>query len=182
MNTSGVRTQSSWSFREKLTRLMWYFVQGTFFRFSPRVCYGWRSFLLRLFGAKVGRGARIRSTVRIEIPWNLTIGAETIIGDDVILYALGPITVGDRVTISQLSHLCAGTHDYTRPSFPLVRAPITIGDDVWIAADVFVGPGVRVGTGTVVGARSGVFSDLPEWKVCVGTPAKPVGERRLATS
>jgi putative colanic acid biosynthesis acetyltransferase WcaF len=48
---------------------------------------------------------------------------------------------------------------------------------VWLAADVFVGPGVTVGTGAVVGARSNVFTDLPPWKVCVGSPAKPVKDR-----
>jgi putative colanic acid biosynthesis acetyltransferase WcaF len=117
--------------------------------------------------------------VKTEIPWNLTIGSQAIIGDDVILYCLGPVTIGQRVTISQLGHLCAGTHDFTRPDFPLLRASIEIGDDVWLAADVFVGPGVKIGTGVVVGARSSVFQDLPPWQICVGTPAKPVKERKM---
>jgi putative colanic acid biosynthesis acetyltransferase WcaF len=117
--------------------------------------------------------------VKTEIPWNLTVGAETIIGDDVILYCLGRVTIGQRVTISQLGHLCAGTHDCTRPDFPLVRLPIAVGDDVWLAADVFVGPGVAIG---VVGARSGVFHDLPPWQICVGTPAKPIKARIMAGS
>ena len=89
------------------------------------------------------------------------------------------MTLGDRVTVSQYAHLCAGTHDHTRRAMPLVPKPIVLGDDVWIAADVFVGPGVRVRTGTVVGARSSVFGDLPAWKVCVGTPARPVADRVL---
>lgn len=117
--------------------------------------------------------------MKVEIPWNLTIGPETIIGDDVILYCLGPVTIGSRVTISQLAHLCAGTHDFTRRDFPLLRLPIVIGDDVWIAADVFVGPGVTIGAGAVVGARSSVFHDLPPWQICVGAPAKPVKPRIL---
>ena len=115
----------------------------------------------------------------IEVPWNLTVGAHTVIGDEVVLYCLGAITLGDRVTVSQYAHLCAGTHDHTRADFPLLRHPITIGDDAWIATDVFVGPGVTIGAGTVVGARSNVFRDLPAWKVCVGSPAKPVKDRIL---
>jgi putative colanic acid biosynthesis acetyltransferase WcaF len=55
--------------------------------------------------------------------------------------------------------------------------PITIGSGVWVAADVFVGPGVTIGDDTVVGARSSVLTDLPAWKICVGTPAKPVRDR-----
>jgi putative colanic acid biosynthesis acetyltransferase WcaF len=172
------RVTSPWTFRDRCWRMLWYWVQGTIFRYSPRPFYRWRNLLLRMFGARVDRTCRIRSSVTIEIPWNLIVGAETIIGDDVILYCLGPITIGKRVTISQLTHLCAGTHDFTRPDFPLLRPPIDIGDDVWLAADVFVGPGVKVGAGVVVGARSSVFHDLPEWQVCVGNPAKPIKERK----
>ena len=87
------------------------------------------------------------------------------------------MSLGDRVTVSQYAHLCAGTHDHTLRGMPLVPKPIVLEDDVWIAADVFVGPGVRVGAGTVVGARSSVFGDLPAWKVCVGNPARPVSDR-----
>src|SRR5439155_18577082 len=149
------------------------------FRASPRVCYRWRAWLLRLFGARVAVAARIRPTVTVEVPWHLTVGPDAIIGDHVILYCLGPVTIGARATVSQYCHLCAGTHDYTRADFPLLRPPIRIGDDVWLAADVFVGPGVTIGAGAVVGARSSVFGDLPPWHVCVGNPAKPIKERTL---
>jgi putative colanic acid biosynthesis acetyltransferase WcaF len=176
---SVTRVTSPWTFRQRVARLLWYFVEATIFRYSPRPFYRWRGFLLRMFGAKIHPTCRIRSTVKIEIPWNLMIGAETIIGDDVILYCLGPVTIGNRVTISQLAHLCAGTHDFTRRDFPLLRPPIVICDDVWIAADVFVGPGVTVGAGAVVGARSSVFHDLPAWQICVGSPAKPLKPRVL---
>ena len=166
------RVTSPYSFRQRCLRFLWYLVEGTIFRFSPRPFYRWRDFLLRLFGAKVDPTCRLRSTVKIEIPWNLTLGAQTIVGDDVILYCLGPVTIGQRVTISQLGHLCAGTHDYTKVEFPLLRPPIEIGDDVWLAADVFVGPGVKIGVGAVVGAapacfricRHGKFAWAPQLK------------------
>jgi putative colanic acid biosynthesis acetyltransferase WcaF len=173
------RLTSPWTFRQKLARLAWYWTEATLFRLSPRPCYRWRALLLRLFGARVHATCRIRSTVRVEVPWNLSAGAHTVVGDHAILYCLGPVTLGERVTISQYAHLCAGTHDYTRPDLPLLRPPITVGDDAWVAADVFVGPGVAIGPGTVVGARSSVFGDLPAWKVCVGSPARPVKDRRL---
>ena len=111
------------------------------------------------------------------MPWQLTIGANSSVGDNATLYCLAPVTLRDRVTVSQYAYLCAGTHDHTQRSMPLVAEPIVLEDDVWIAADVFVGPGVRVGVGSVVAARSSVFGDLPPWKVCAGTPAKPVAER-----
>jgi putative colanic acid biosynthesis acetyltransferase WcaF len=173
------RRTSPWSRREKLGRALWYCVEATLFRYSPRPLYRWRNWLLRRFGAHVHPSARIRPTVTVEVPWHLTVGADAIIGDHAILYCLGEVTVGARAVVSQYAHLCAGTHDHTRRSFPLLKMPIAIGDDAWIAADVFVGPGVRIGSGAVVGARSGVFSDLPQWTVCIGTPAKPVGPRTL---
>jgi putative colanic acid biosynthesis acetyltransferase WcaF len=173
------RLTSPWTRRQKAGRLLWYLTEATLFRLSPRPLYRWRNLLLRLFGARVHPTARLRPTVTVEVPWNLMVGAHTVVGDYAILYCLGPVRLGDRVTVSQYAHLCAGTHDYTRPDLPLLRPPITLGDEVWVAADVFVGPGVHIGEGAVVGARSSVFNDLPPWKVCVGSPARPVKDRTL---
>jgi putative colanic acid biosynthesis acetyltransferase WcaF len=171
------RHRSPWTFREKVGRLLWAVVEATLFRWSPQPCYRWRGWLLRLFGARIHPRAFLRATVTVAVPWNLTVGANTSVGDHAILYSLGPIALGQRVTVSQYAHLCAGTHDYTRPDMPLLRPAITVEDDVWLAADVFVGPGVRIGPGAVVGARSSVFGDLPGWMVCVGNPARPVKKR-----
>ncbi len=173
----GDRHVSPWGTRAQLGRVLWSILSATLFRASPRPFYRWRNWLLRRFGAKIHPTARLRPSVEIEIPWHLTVGANSSVGDHAVLYCLAPVTLGDRVTVSQYAHLCAGTHDHTRRSMPLVPLPIVLEDDVWIAADVFVGPGVRVGTGSVVGARSAVFGDLPAWKVCVGTPARPVRDR-----
>lgn len=180
------RLASEWTLRQKVARQLWYLVEATLFRLSPRPFYRWRNLLLRAFGARVHWTARVRPSVTVEVPWNLAIGAHAVVGDCAILYCLGEVTIGDRATVSQYAHLCAGTHDYTRASMPLLRLPIHIGDDAWVAADVFVGAGITIGTGTVVGARSSVFGDLPEWKVCVGNPARPIKDRefdgRMGTS
>jgi putative colanic acid biosynthesis acetyltransferase WcaF len=117
--------------------------------------------------------------VRIEVPWNIEMGEGVQIGDGVYLYSLGPISIGPNTVISQFSHLCAGTHDFERTDFPLLRVPIRIGAHCWIAAETFVGPGVTIGDGVVVGARGSVVKDLPAWTVCVGSPAKPVSNRTL---
>lgn len=169
--------QSPWTLGQRVRRGVWYGVQATVFRFSPRTAWGWRRFCLRLFGAKLHRQVRIRSTARIEIPWNLTADEHTSIGEFAIIYNLGPITLGKRVTISQYAHLCAGTHDFDKPTMPLLRPPIVVGDDAWIAADAFVGPGVTVGEGAVVGARASAFKDVPEWMIVGGNPAKPIRPR-----
>ncbi len=176
-DSDALRKTSPWTTGQKIKRQLWSLVQATIFRNSPQPFYGWRSMLLRIFGADIARNVRIRSTVRIEIPWNLTIGTQTAIGDFAILYCLGKITLGSYVTISQYAHLCAGTHDTSDREMKLLRPPIALGDDVWIATDAFVGPGVTIGARTVVGARSSVFKDLPADMIAIGSPAKPVKPR-----
>lgn len=163
----------------KIARLAWYCVWVLLFLPTPRPLHVWRRFLLRCFGAKLHSTSRIYPKAKIWAPWNLTMGECATISDNVDCYSVDQIMIGDHTTISQYSYLCAATHDYTHPRFPLVPKPIRIGSQCWIAADVFVAPGVQVGDGTVVGARSSVFADLPEWKVCVGNPARPVKQRVL---
>lgn len=170
---------SPWTFREKFGRAIWMLVGKPIFRISFHNWYGFRSRLLRLFGAKIGHGVAIRPSVNIEVPWMLEIDDDATVGDHAILYSLGKIHIGKRSIISQYAHLCAGTHDYADHTFRLIRSPVTIGDDAWIGADAFIGPGATVGTLSVVGARSSTYRDLPPRMVCVGNPAKPIKERVL---
>ncbi|AGY58401.1 WcaF family extracellular polysaccharide biosynthesis acetyltransferase [Gloeobacter kilaueensis] len=165
-------TQPSFSRANRLGRLVWGLVRLVAFRFSPRPLHAWRAFVLRCFGAKLGRGCHIYPGVKIWAPWNLECGDYVGIADGVTLYNQDRIAIGSRATISQGSHLCTGTHDYTRPHFPLRTAPIAVGDCAWICAEVFIHPGVRVGEGTVVGARAVVTADLPAWTVCAGHPCR----------
>ena len=170
---------SPWTRGEQIKRQLWYVVQATIFRYSLHNAYRWRAFLLRLFGARLEPNVRIRASARIEVPWNLSIGSNSSIGDFAIVYCLGPITIGRNSSVSQYAHLCAGTHETNTRRMLLLRTPITIGDFVWIATDVFVGPGVTIGDGTLVGARSSVFSDLPPGVVAVGSPARPIRPREF---
>ena len=171
------RHVSAWTTRQKAARLAWAAVQATAFRLSFHNWYAWRAMLLRTFGATVGQGCRVRRTVTVEIPWHLTLGDDVIVGDGVRLYALGPITIGNRTMVSQHAHLCAGSHDYRHPSFPLLRPPIIVGADCWVAADAFVGPGITLGDRAVVGARAAVFADVPPGTVVGGNPARVLKRR-----
>lgn len=179
-DTSPIRPQTSpWPVGVNVRRVLWSFVQATVFRWSFHNWHGWRRWLLGCFGARCGAAVCVRPSVRIEMPWNLQLGDGAVIGDGVVLYCLGPVSVGRRSTISQYAHLCAGTHDYTRRSFPLVTKPIQVGDDVWVATDVFIGPGVTIGDRSVVGARATVLKDVPPDVVVGGNPAKVIKPRQL---
>ncbi len=152
-----------------LLRIVWA-VAWPLFRFSPRPLWGWRRVMLRVFGARIGAQVQVYPTVQITMPWHVRIGDQTAIGDRVILYALGPVYIGARVTVSQNAHLCAGTHDRSRTDRPLVKAPIFVGDDAWICADAFVGPNVTIGAGAVLGARAVAMRDLQIGAVGIGNP------------
>ncbi|MEF9891154.1 MULTISPECIES: colanic acid biosynthesis acetyltransferase WcaF [Citrobacter] len=156
---------------------LWWAVQATLFRWSPQVMYRWRAFLLRMFGAKIGKNVVIRPSVKITYPWKLTLGDYAWVGDDAVLYTLGDITIGAHAVISQKSYLCTGSHDYASQHFDINATPIVVGDKCWLATDVFVAPGVTIGDGTVVGARSSVFKSLPANVVCRGNPAVVTRER-----
>jgi putative colanic acid biosynthesis acetyltransferase WcaF len=171
MQTHGVTA------RDRVLETLWDLIGQPLFRMTFHNWYGLRRGILRVFGARVARTARIRPSARISYPWRLRVGAHTAVGDHAIIFCLGPISIGRRCTISQYSHLCAGSHDYTQRTMPLVTKPIVIEDDVWVAADVFVGPGVTIGRDSVVGARSTVFHSLPERMICSGDNAKALRER-----
>ena len=158
----------------------WWMVQATLFHWSPQFAYGFRVWLLRAFGAKVGRGVVIRPTVTVTYPWKVSIGDYAWVGDDVVIYSLGNINIGANTVVSQRSYLCAADHDHTQVDFPIRARQIDIGAQAWLAADVFVAPGVTIGDGAVIGARSSVFKDMPAGMVCFGYPCVPVKKRVMS--
>ena len=152
---------------------LWLFVQAIAFPLTPHSCNSWRSTILRLFGAKIGKNVLIRPTARFTYPWKVTIGDYSWIGDDVVFYSLDEIRIGEHCVISHKSYLCTGTHDIQDPAFGLKTGSIIIGNGVWVAADCFVGTGVKIGSNAVIGARSSVFTDMPPVQVCWGSPCSP---------
>lgn len=167
----------SFSLSNRLARVLWNLVAWVVFKYTPNPLHKWRAFILRLFGAKIGKGVHVYPKVKIWAPWNLVLHDECGIANGVTLYTQDKITIGKRSVISQGAHLVAGTHDYTKMGFPLYTKPVVIGDYTWIASEAFIHPGVTVATGTVIGARSVVTKNMPEWMVCSGHPCKPIKPR-----
>ncbi|AVJ28976.1 putative colanic acid biosynthesis acetyltransferase [Achromobacter spanius] len=163
--------------RSALTVQLWWMVQGTLFRWSPQVAYGFRRWLLRCFGARVGHKVLIRPTATVTYPWKVEIGDYAWIGDDAVIYSLGPIHIGAHAVVSQRSYLCAADHDAGRADFPLRERAVRVEDGAWVATDVFVGPGVTIAREAVIGARSSVFRNMPAAMVCHGNPCRPIRPR-----
>ncbi len=164
---------------ELVRQRLWSFVQATFFRFSPPRAHAFRARLLRLFGADIPDPSRIVvfASARIFFPWKLRLEPRAMIGREVNIYNLSPVTLRRGANLSQGVHLCAGSHDLARWSMPLVTAPIVVGENAWLAAEVFVGPGVVIGELSVIGARSVVVRDQAPRMVCAGNPCRPIRPR-----
>jgi len=153
--------------------ILWWLLQGILFPLSLHNLNGFRSWMLRLFGAKIGKGVVIRPTARFIYPWKVAIGDHSWIGDDVVLYSVDRIEIGCHCVISQKSYLCTGSHDIADKTFSLITAPIKIGNGVWVASDCFITPGVAIGANSVIGARSSVFRNIPAEKIAWGSPCTP---------
>lgn len=175
------RYDQSWFDRGKSSGfiLLWWLVQGVAFPLSPHFAHGFRRWLLRRFGAEIGTGVLIRPRARFTYPWKIAIGDYSWIGDDVVLYSLDRISVGQHCVISQRSYLCTGSHRIDDPTFNLDTAPVEIGNGVWVAADCFIAPGVKIGSNAAIGARSSVFTNMPEGQICFGSPCRPRYPRKV---
>jgi len=163
----------------RLKEATWVLVRWIFFQTSFPWPSRLRVALLRLFGAKTGRGVVIRANVNISFPWRLTIGDHVWIGEDVGILTLAPVTIESNVCISQRAYLCTGSHDFRREDFKLLVAPITVRKGSWIAAASFIAPGVEIGSGAIVSAGSAIFEDVAPKTFVRGNPATVVSESTM---
>ncbi len=151
--------------------ITWYLVKMCFFLTAFPFPSSLKAALLRLFGAKVGKGLVIKPRVNIHMPWKLKIGDDVWIGEEAFLLNFELLTIGNNVCISQRVFLCGGNHDYRDAAMPYRNGPITLEDGCWIGAGTFVSPHSTVGTDSVVTACSTVSGSLPANGIYSGNPA-----------
>lgn len=168
---------ASFPLKNRLVRLVWGIVYVFLFRPSPRPFYGWRAFLLRCFGAKLGKGCHIYPKARIWAPWNLICEDVVAIADEGIIYNPKRVFLGSHSTISQQAYLCGATHDHNDPAFPLVAGSIRVDAYAWVCARATVQLGVHVGEGAVLGLGAVATKNLDPWSIYVGIPARKIKNR-----
>jgi putative colanic acid biosynthesis acetyltransferase WcaF len=171
------REARSFTWSNILFRALWLTAWRGLAAWTPPQFHPWRRMLLRLFGAKIGRGALIWPSARIWYPPNLAMGDYSVLGWRTECYCMAPVIIGTRAVISQYAQLIAGSHDIDDPNFQLIAKPIHIGDYAWIALGAFVAPGVTVGAGAVLGAHALAFKDLEPWTIYVASPAQALRKR-----
>jgi putative colanic acid biosynthesis acetyltransferase WcaF len=158
--------------RSMLVRLSWYLTSLLLFE------NGWfplgrvKVWILRAFGARIGRGLILKPRVRIKFPWRLVIGDHCWIGESVWIDNLAEVCLRDHVCVSQDVYLCTGSHDFRSPKFDLITRPIQIETGAWLAARATVLCGIRVGSNAVVAAGSIVTQDVPAGWIVSGNPAR----------
>jgi putative colanic acid biosynthesis acetyltransferase WcaF len=160
-----------------LKQSVWYLVNVVFLMNPLNPSSSIKSFLLRLFGAQLGNGVRLKQSINIKYPWKLTIGDFSWIGERVWIDNLADVKIGQNVCISQGATLLTGNHDFTKPTFDLVVKPIIVEDGVWIGAQALVCPGVICYSHSVLTAKSIATKNLEAYKIYQGNPAVYVKER-----
>jgi putative colanic acid biosynthesis acetyltransferase WcaF len=165
--------------RERSVALLavWQIIKWVFFKTVFPWPSGLKAGLLRLFGAKVGRGVCIKPQVNVHLPWKLEVGDHVWIGEEAFILNFEPVRIGAHACISQRAFLCGGNHDFRDPAMRYRNGPITVENGAWVGAQVFVAPGVVIGTDAVITACSVVTKDMPAAMVCGGNPCVPLKER-----
>jgi len=158
----------------------WFLIGSPLLRLPLIPFSGFRSFLLRLFGARLGAGVIVKPGVRVKYPWLLTVGDHTWLGEDCWIDNLTNVEIGSDACISQSVYLCTGNHNWSDPAFGLIVVPIVIGDGAWIGARSVVGPGVRIGECAIAQAGSVVTKEIPAFEIHGGNPAHFLRKRPLA--
>ena len=171
---------TKFSLKNKLYRLIWNITYYLLFRpFIGNIFNHWRILLLKLFGAKIGKGSVIYSTAKIWLPYNLVVDKESCIGPNVFCYNPQLITIGNKVTVSQNTYLCGGSHDICDLALGFISAPIVIKDFSWVCANCFIMMGTTIEEGCIIGATASLFKSTEPWSVYGGNPAKFIKKREV---
>lgn len=181
-NSSSINPKGAkWPIYTKVRMLLWRCVNVTLFQYSPFFFYGWRRFLLRIFGATIAKGATIGRTAIIDSPWNLTMEENSMIARNAWVMCSGKVHIGKNSLVGEYVKVLAGSHKSNSKGYDFVMAPIYIEDECWIASGAMVVAGgtrpLKIGHGAIVGAGSVVFSNVKAMTIVVGNPAEYLTDR-----
>lgn len=163
----------------KIKMLIWYFINVLFFINPLNPLSGLKVFLLKLFGAKMGKGIVIKPNVNIKYPWLLEVGDYTWIGERVWIDNLAKVTIGKNCCLSQGAMLLCGNHNYKKSTFDLIVKPITLEDGAWVGALSVVCPGVTLKSHAILTVQSVATETLEPFSLYKGNPAVKIREREI---
>jgi acetyltransferase-like isoleucine patch superfamily enzyme len=138
-----------------------------------------RNMILRLMGAKIGKGVPIYCGCEFRCPSGLIIGKGSTIGHNCGIDARKGLIIGENVCIAAQVMIWTLHHDYNSIDFLAVGDRVEIGDFAWLASRCIVLPGVKIGKGAVIASGAVVTKDVEPFTVVGGVPAKKIGERKI---
>lgn len=163
----------------KIKIALWSLCRSLFFNHGLAFFSGWKCFLLRIFGATVGKRVVIKPSVNIKYPWFLSIGDNVWIGEKVWIDNLGMVRIENNICISQGAFFLTGNHDYKKPSFDLIIGEITLENGVWIGAKSVVCGGVTCKSHSVLAVCSVATNHLEAYGIYRGNPAQKIRVRNI---
>ena len=170
---------SDYSKKNILYRSSWYLINELFLKNSFFIWQFPKILLLKLFGAKIGKGLVLKPAVNIKYPWNLTIGENCWIGENVWIDNLDKVVIFNNVCVSQGAMLLTGNHNYNKSTFDLITGRIKLKDGVWVGAKSVVCPGVTLDINSVLAVNSVTSKDLKKNGIYRGNPAVLISQRKI---
>ncbi len=157
--------------RSRVWQILWFLCGSPLLRSQVNPSSGLRAFLLRIFGARIGRGVVLKPGLRVKYPWLLSLGDHSWLGEDCWIDNIARVDVGSHTCVSQGAYLCTGNHDWSDPAFALRPGPIVIRDGAWVGAKTVVCPNVVIGELAILTAGSVARTSLPDREIYGGNPA-----------
>ncbi|MBK9448923.1 MAG: colanic acid biosynthesis acetyltransferase WcaF [Bacteroidetes bacterium] len=161
----------------KFKWLLWFMANGLFVNTPLNPFNALRIFVLRAFGAKIGKGVILKHRVNVKFPWNLEIGDHCWIGEAVWIENQGKVTIGNNCCLSQGVVMMTGNHNYKKVTFDLIVRPIVLEDGVWLGAGSMVTQGVTCFSHSVLGVAAVASFDLEPYTIYAGNPCQILRKR-----
>ncbi len=157
--------------------IIWYFINILFLKNPMNFSSSLKIFLLKLFGANIGKKVVIKPSVNIKYPWRLIIGNNTWIGENVWIDNLDDVLIGNNCCISQGVLLLCGNHNYKKLTFDLIIGKIVLKDGCWIGANSVVTQNVICENYSILTVNSVASKNMDSNGIYQGNPAVKIRER-----
>lgn len=159
--------------------ILWFLVNTCVINNYLPIPVSLKIWVLRLFGAQIGKGVMIKPKVNIKYPWFLRIGDFVWIGEEVWIDNYTWVSLENHTCISQGAMLLTGNHNYKSSGFGLMIGEIKLSEGAWIGAKAVVCPGVTVHSHAVLSVGSIATKDLDSYSIYQGNPAAKVRDRSI---
>lgn len=145
--------------------------------------------LLNIDNIIIGNNVRIRDGYRIEcyesfygkkLSPKLILEDRVIIGPGFTGFIASELTIGKdtilagNVTLITENHGMNPESDIPFHAQPLTIGPVSIGEGCWLGQNVVVLPNVKIGNKCVIASSAVVSSDIPDYSVAAGCPARVI--------